>query len=70
MLGMINFLNILLVSSFLFQQLEGFIPGQDYPVYAEVPTGLQFRCDQKLPGYYSDPDAQCQVITNRSCQTY
>lgn len=47
----------------LLQQLEGYIPGQDYPVYNEVPQGLAFRCDQRLPGYYSDPEAQCQVNT-------
>lgn len=43
------------------QQLDGYIPGQDYPVYHEIPQGLSFRCDQRLPGYYSDPEAQCQV---------
>ncbi|XP_057672214.1 U-scoloptoxin(01)-Cw1a-like, partial [Diorhabda carinulata] len=44
-----------------FQQIDGYIPGQDYPIYHEIPQGLTFRCDQKLPGYYSDPEAQCQV---------
>lgn len=44
-----------------FQQLDGYVPGQDYPIYSEVPRGLSFRCDQRLPGYYSDPEAQCQV---------
>lgn len=43
------------------QQLDGYVPGQDYPIYSEVPRGLSFRCDQRLPGYYSDPEAQCQV---------
>lgn len=38
------------------------MPGQDYPVYAEIPQGLSFRCDQRIPGYYSDPEAQCQVF--------
>ncbi|XP_060534543.1 U-scoloptoxin(01)-Cw1a-like [Cylas formicarius] len=41
--------------------LDSYVPGQDYPVYSEIPQGLSFRCDQKLPGYYSDPEAQCQV---------
>lgn len=45
----------------IFQQLDGYVPGQDYPIYAEIPQGLSFRCDQRLPGYYSDPEAQCQV---------
>ncbi|XP_030760097.1 uncharacterized protein LOC115885353 isoform X1 [Sitophilus oryzae] len=44
-----------------FKQLDGYIPGQDYPIYNEVPQGLSFRCDQRPPGYYSDPEAQCQV---------
>ncbi|VEN37779.1 unnamed protein product [Callosobruchus maculatus] len=42
-------------------QLDGYVPGQDYPIYNEIPQGLSFRCDQRLPGYYSDPEAQCQV---------
>ena len=38
------------------------IPGQDYPIYAEVPeTG--FSCTGQVDGgYYADPDAQCQVF--------
>ncbi|KDR15902.1 hypothetical protein L798_09829, partial [Zootermopsis nevadensis] len=32
-----------------------------YPTYNEVPTGLRFSCRDKLPGYYADPEAQCQV---------
>lgn len=48
----------------MFQQLDGYVPGQDYPVYNEIPRGLTFRCDQRLPGYYSDPEAQCQVKNN------
>ncbi|KAK4885735.1 hypothetical protein RN001_002006 [Aquatica leii] len=42
-------------------QIDGYVPGQDYPIYNEVPRGLSFKCDQRLPGYYSDPEAQCQV---------
>ncbi|CAB0001593.1 unnamed protein product [Nesidiocoris tenuis] len=38
----------------LTQQLE-------YPTYNEVPKGLAFTCASKGPGYYADPDAQCQV---------
>ncbi|XP_037081538.1 U-scoloptoxin(01)-Cw1a-like, partial [Pollicipes pollicipes] len=38
------------------------VPGQDYPIYAEVPdTG--FACDGRINGgYYADPQAQCQVF--------
>lgn len=37
-------------------------PGVDYPIYGEIPqTG--FKCsDQKLPGYYGDVEAKCQVF--------
>ncbi|XP_063878504.1 putative transcriptional regulator cudA [Scylla paramamosain] len=35
--------------------------GLDYPTYSEVPFGLSFTCEDKLPGYYADPEAQCQV---------
>ncbi|XP_022909816.1 U-scoloptoxin(01)-Cw1a-like [Onthophagus taurus] len=45
----------------IYSQLDGYIPGQDYPIYSEVPQGLSFRCEQRPPGYYSDPEAQCQV---------
>merc|ERR1719495_3048752 len=45
--------------------LEGSIPGvpgEDYPIYAEVPqTG--FICDDKIDGgYYADPEAECQAF--------
>lgn len=37
-------------------------PGRDYPVYAEPPK-TSFRCDnQQFPGYYADPEAQCQAF--------
>ncbi|XP_068993996.1 uncharacterized protein [Neodiprion pinetum] len=37
-------------------------PGKDYPVLAEVPE-TRFACDQQqFPGYYADPEAQCQVF--------
>ncbi|KAF9420686.1 hypothetical protein HW555_003233 [Spodoptera exigua] len=41
--------------------LDGYIPGEDYPVYTEVPQGLSFTCDDKIPGYYADPETMCQV---------
>ncbi|CAG5042785.1 unnamed protein product [Parnassius apollo] len=41
--------------------LEGYIPGEDYPDLQEVPKGLSFRCDDKIPGYYADPETNCQV---------
>lgn len=50
--------------------MDGYVPGQDYPIYNEVPQGLQFRCDQRLPGYYSDPEAQCQVTRKNFHATF
>ena len=37
-------------------------PGVDYPIYGEIiPTS--FKCsDQKLPGYYGDTEAKCQIF--------
>ncbi|KAB0801687.1 hypothetical protein PPYR_02448 [Photinus pyralis] len=61
-----KFLNTAIISlgGFLIQlvlcQLDGYIPGQDYPTYNEIPR-TSFTCEQKIPGYYSDPEAQCQV---------
>merc|ERR1712168_612787 len=38
------------------------VPGEDYPIYAEVPES-GFSCDgQADGGYYADPEAQCQVF--------
>merc|ERR1719385_120409 len=38
------------------------VPGEDYPIYAEVPeTG--FTCDGQVDGgYYADPEAECQAF--------
>merc|ERR1712123_167256 len=38
------------------------VPGEDYPIYAEVPeTG--FACDGQVDGgYYADGEAECQVF--------
>ena len=38
------------------------IPGEDYPIYANVPdTG--FTCDGLVEGgYYADPNAECQAF--------
>merc|ERR1719339_68017 len=38
------------------------IPGEDYPIYAEVPeTG--FGCEGQVDGgYYADPEAECQAF--------
>ncbi|CAG0921652.1 unnamed protein product, partial [Notodromas monacha] len=35
--------------------------GVDYPTYNEVPNGLAFSCTNQAPGYYADPETQCQV---------
>ena len=38
------------------------IPGDDYPIFAEVPE-TSFLCDgQADGGYYADPEAECQVF--------
>jgi len=38
------------------------IPGEDYPILAEVPD-TSFLCDgQADGGYYADPEAECQVF--------
>merc|ERR1711874_84479 len=35
-------------------------PGEDYPIFAEVPE-TSFLCDgQADGGYYADPEAECQ----------
>lgn len=37
-------------------------PGQDYPIYSEIPK-TSFDCNQQqFPGYYADVEAQCQVF--------
>merc|ERR1719438_523433 len=37
-------------------------PGEDYPIYAEVPES-GFTCDGQVDGgYYSDPEAECQAF--------
>lgn len=45
----------------MLQQVDGYTPGVDYPIYNTVPYGLAFTCGGKLPGYYADPEARCQV---------
>ena len=38
------------------------VPGEDYPIYAEVPESA-FACDGQVDGgYYADPEAECQVF--------
>ena len=38
------------------------VPGEDYPIYAEVPE-TAFSCDGQVDGgYYSDPEAECQAF--------
>jgi len=37
-------------------------PGEDYPIYSEVPE-TSFSCDGQVDGgYYADPEAECQVF--------
>jgi len=35
------------------------VPGQDYPIYVQPPE-TDFSCNDKIQGYYADPDANCQ----------
>jgi len=38
------------------------VPGEDYPIYGEVPES-GFVCDGQVDGgYYADPEAECQVF--------
>merc|ERR1712106_695472 len=38
------------------------VPGEDYPIYSEVPD-TAFSCDGQIDGgYYADEEAQCQVF--------
>merc|ERR1712128_405777 len=38
------------------------IPGEDYPIYSEVPES-GFLCDGQVDGgYYADPEAECQAF--------
>merc|ERR550534_1248718 len=38
------------------------VPGDDYPIFAEVPE-TSFLCDgQTEGGYYADPEAECQAF--------
>ena len=38
------------------------VPGEDYPIYSEVPD-TSFSCDGQVDGgYYADPEAECQVF--------
>ncbi|KAK4003226.1 hypothetical protein OUZ56_005006 [Daphnia magna] len=36
------------------------VAGKDYPNYHEIPK-TNFGCSDKIPGYYADTDARCQV---------
>lgn len=38
----------------------------EYPTYHEVPRGLSFKCRDRGPGYYADPETQCQVRADSS----
>merc|ERR1719341_1440165 len=38
------------------------VPGDDYPIFAEVPE-TSFFCDGQVDGgYYADPEAECQAF--------
>jgi len=37
------------------------VPGQDYPIFA-LPPDTSLICDDKIEGYYADPEADCQAF--------
>ncbi|XP_014481906.1 PREDICTED: uncharacterized protein LOC106748173 [Dinoponera quadriceps] len=38
------------------------VAGKDYPIFREVPQ-TRFECEQQqYPGYYADPEAECQAF--------
>lgn len=38
------------------------VAGRDYPIFREVPQ-TRFECEQQqYPGYYADPEAECQAF--------
>ena len=38
------------------------VPGEDYPIYSEVPE-TAFSCEGQVDGgYYADPEAECQAF--------
>merc|ERR1711970_945439 len=38
------------------------VPGEDYPIYSEVPES-GFSCEGQVDGgYYADPEAECQAF--------
>merc|ERR1712106_435744 len=42
------------------------VPGEDYPIYSEVPE-TAFACDGQVDGgYYADSEAECQVFHIRT----
>lgn len=42
-------------------------PGIDFPVLASIPR-TDFSCRKaKKPGYYADPETDCQVIIHLGC---
>jgi len=36
------------------------IAGKDYPIFHQIPW-TRFVCERKRPGYYADPEADCQA---------
>ena len=40
-------------------------PGEDFPIYGELPI-TSFLCDERVPGYYADPEVRRDPKTNFS----
>lgn len=39
------------------------IPGEDFPIFGEVPS-TSFLCDDRVPGYYADPEVKTENLSN------
>nr|XP_032290935.1 uncharacterized protein LOC6624411 [Drosophila virilis] len=52
---------VLLAGNCVNGQIDGYIAGEDYPIYDAVPKGLSFNCQGRQPGYYADTETRCQV---------
>jgi len=44
----------------LAQNIPG-VPGEDYPIFV-APPETAFLCEDKIEGYYADPDSDCQAF--------
>ncbi|GAB0096240.1 uncharacterized protein DMENIID0001_117230 [Sergentomyia squamirostris] len=52
---------LLLLDITINAQIDGYEEGVDYPAYDSIPKDLSFSCQNRIPGYYADIEARCQV---------